>query len=292
MSFSLDVKGLQKNYKKFSLKDLSFSLEEGCIMGFIGPNGAGKTTTIKAILNQIKKDAGEITLWGKDNTAHEVELKNHIGVVLDEGHFYGHLTLKAMKNLIAPFYKNWNEKACQAYFDEFQLDEEKKISELSKGMRMKYAIALALSHEADLLIMDEPTSGLDPLVREELLEILQRFIQNERKSVFFSTHITSDLDKVADYIVLINDGSLLVSAPKDELLDSHSIVKGPMELLNTPLRESLIFAKENSFGFEALTGNKAAARKLLGDRAVFEKPTIEDIMLNYVRRGNAHAVLD
>lgn len=292
MSFSLDVKGLRKDYKKFSLKDISFSLEEGCIMGFIGPNGAGKTTTIKAILNQINKDAGAITLWGKDNAAHEVELKNRIGVVLDEGHFYGHLTMKAMKNLISPFYKSWNEKTYQAYLNEFQLDEGKKISQLSKGMRMKYAIALALSHEADLLIMDEPTSGLDPLVREELLEILQRFILNERKSVFFSTHITSDLDKVADYIVLINDGSLLLNAPKDELLDSHAIVKGPMELLNSTVRESLIGVKENSFGFEALTGDKVLTRRTFGDRAVFEKPTIEDIMLFYVRRGNPHAVLD
>jgi ABC-2 type transport system ATP-binding protein len=292
MSFSLDVNGLRKDYPKFSLKDISFSLEEGCIMGFIGPNGAGKTTTIKAILNQIKKDAGVIRLWGKDCAQHEVELKNRIGVVLDEGHFYGHLTLKKMKNLIAPFYRNWDDKAYQGFLSEFRLDESKKISELSKGMRMKYAIAIALSHGADLLIMDEPTSGLDPLVREELLDILQRFIQDERKSVFFSTHITSDLDKVADYIVLISDGELLLNEPKDELLERHALVKGPSELFDEAAKKLFVGARQNSYGFEGLTCDQSAVRKALAGKVILEKPTVEELMLFYIRRENTHGVLN
>lgn len=288
MSCALEIKGLQKNYKTFKLKQVSLSLEEGCIMGFIGPNGAGKSTTIKAILNQICIDGGEIRLWGHDNIKNESDLKTRLGVVMDEGHFYGHLSLKKMKNIIAPFYNNWNENTYRSYLDEFSLDENKKISELSKGMRMKYAIALALSHDADLLIMDEPTSGLDPLIREELLEILQRLIQDEKKSVFFSTHITSDLDKVADYIVLLNNGCVLLNEPKDDLLDRHLIVKGPSDLLDPSSESLFVSVKHNGYGFEALTSDKLSARRLFGDRAVFEKPAIEDIMLYYVRRDNGN----
>jgi ABC-2 type transport system ATP-binding protein len=287
---ALEVKNLRKKYDKFELKGVSFTLEAGLIMGFIGPNGAGKTTTIKAILNQVHKDSGEILLWGKDNVRHEIELKNRIGVVLDEGHFYGHLSLKRMKELIAPFYKTWDEREYRRRIADFQLDEGKKISELSKGMRMKYAIALALSHKADLLIMDEPTSGLDPLVREELLELLRRVIQDENKAVFFSTHITSDLDKVADRIALINDGKLLFDKTKDELMDAHAVVKGPLSLLNGPAEALFVGVRKSDYGFEALTGDRAAARKLLGEQAVFERASVEDLMLYYVRRDGAHAL--
>lgn len=292
MGNALEVKGLRKEYKSFRLEDISFSLEEGCIMGFIGPNGAGKTTTIKAILNQIRRDAGEIRLWGKDNIGSELELKDRIGVVQDEGHFYGHLTLAAMKSIVRPFYKSWNEREYARFIGEFGLNERQKISELSKGMRMKYAIALALSHEADLLIMDEPTSGLDPLVREELLELLTRLIQDERKSVFFSTHITSDLDKIADYIVLIDDGRLVLNAPKDTLLDSCAIVKGAPELLTETVRPYFIGIKVTGYGFEGLARDRTAIRHALGNRAVYERPTVEDVMLYYTRKENRHALSD
>ncbi len=287
---ALEVKNLRKKYDKFELKGISFTLEAGLIMGFIGPNGAGKTTTIKAILNQVHKDSGEILLWGKDSVKHEIELKNRIGVVLDEGHFYGHLNLKRMKELIAPFYKTWDEREYRRRVADFQLDEGKKISELSKGMRMKYAIALALSHGADLLIMDEPTSGLDPMVREELLELLRRVIQDENKAVFFSTHITSDLDKVADRIALISDGRLLFDRTKDELMDAHALVKGPLSLLNGQAEALFIGIRKSDYGFEALTADRAAARKLLGEQAVFERASVEDLMLHYVRRDGDHAL--
>ena len=287
---ALEIKDLRKQYGRFELKKVSFSLESGQIMGFIGPNGAGKSTTIKAILNQIHKDGGEILLWGKDNVRHEIELKNRVGVVLDEGYFYGHLSLKRMKNLIAPFYTAWDEREYRRYIADFRLDEGKKISELSKGMRMKYAIALALSHGADLLIMDEPTSGLDPMVREELLELLRRMIQDENKAVFFSTHITSDLDKVADRIALINEGRLLFNQPKDELLDGHAIVKGPLSALTGAAEALFVGVRKSGYGFEALTGDRAAARRLLGEETLFERPAVEDLMLYYVRRDNEHAL--
>ena len=287
---ALEVKNLRKKYDKFELKGISFTLESGLIMGFIGPNGAGKTTTIKAILNQIHVDSGEILLWGKDSVRHEIELKNRVGVVLDEGHFYGHLSLQRMKELIAPFYKTWDEREYQRRIADFQLDEGKKISALSKGMRMKYAIALALSHGADLLIMDEPTSGLDPMVREELLELLRRVIQDENKAVFFSTHITSDLDKVADRIALLSDGRLLFNQTKDELMDAHAVVKGPLKLLTAPAEALFIGIRKNDYGFEALTDDRTAARKLLGEQAVFERASVEDLMIHYVRRDGAHAL--
>ena len=292
MNSVLEVRDLTKNYKSFRLDRIGLSLEAGCIMGFIGPNGAGKTTTIRAILNQITRDAGEILLWGKDNMKYETELKNRVGVVLDEGHYYGHLTLRAMKNMIAPFYKNWNDAAYSRYIREFGLDEGQKISALSKGMRMKYGITLALSHEADLLIMDEPTSGLDPLVREELLEILQRFIQDERKAVFFSTHITSDLDKIADYIVFIHEGRILLNEAKDDMLDRHALVKGPAELMTDAVRPYFAGVKLSGYGFEGLARDRAAVRRTLGDRAVYERPAVEDVMLYYTRKDGPRAVSD
>ena len=212
-------------------------------------------------------------------------LKNRIGVVLDEGHYYGHLSIRRMTGIIAPFYKSWNDGTYRTYLHEFGLDESKKISELSKGMRMKYGIALALSHEADLLIMDEPTSGLDPLIREELLDILHGMIQDERKSVFFSTHITSDLDKIADYIVFINDGKMVLNEPKDELLEKYAVVKGPAELLSPSTGELFIGVKNSGYGFEALARDKTAVRRAFGSKVILEKPTVEDIMLFYTRKG-------
>jgi ABC-2 type transport system ATP-binding protein len=288
----MEIKGLTKQYKNFTLNNISFSLEEGSIMGFIGPNGAGKTTTIKAILNQITRDAGDITLWGKDNIRHETELKNRIGVVLDEGPYYGHLTLRRMTGIIAPFYKNWNDASYRSYLREFELDDTKKVSELSKGMRMKYSIALALSHEADLLIMDEPTAGLDPLVREELLDILQRLIQDAQKAVFFSTHITSDLDKIADYIVLLDNGELVFNEPKDVLLETYAVAKGPLDVLGLSSDALFIGLRKNSYGFEALTKHKTAVRRAFGDRVLLEKPTVEDVMLYITRKDTRHAVLN
>ena len=289
---ALEIKNLRKRYGTFELRDVSLKLTEGLIMGFIGPNGAGKSTTIKAILNQIQRDSGEILLWGKDNIAHETELKNRIGVVLDEGHFYGHLTIRRMKNLIAPFYKTWDEREYRRHIADFRLEENKKISELSKGMRMKFAIALALSHRADLLIMDEPTSGLDPMVREELLELLRRMIQDEKKSVFFSTHITSDLDKVADRIALINDGKILFNQTKDELLDGHAIVKGPLSALTGGAEALFVGLRKSEYGFEGLTAERAAARRMFGEGVVLERPTVEELMIHYVRRDTGHALAD
>lgn len=281
MNNILEVKGLKKAFENFSLNNVSFSLQEGCITGFIGINGAGKTTTIKAILGLVIKDGGSIKLFGKEIDKNQRELKNHIGVVLDEGYFYEDMSLLEMKSIIAPAYSNWDEAVFISYISRFRLQLKQKISTLSKGMRMKYGIALALSHHADLLIMDEPTSGLDPLVRSELMDILLEFMKEKGKSVFFSTHITSDLDKVADVLILIDKGKILLSEEKDILLDTHGLVKGDKALLNNKTRKLFLKLNETKYGFEGITNQKTAVLEQMKG-VLIERPTIEDIMLTYV----------
>lgn len=280
----LEIKNLKKDFKDFSLKNISFTLEKGFIMGFIGPNGAGKSTTIKLIMNLLKKDAGEIKVFGLDNVKNENEIKNRIGFVYDENYFYEELTISEMKRIIAPLYKNWSDECFNRYLKEFNLAPKKKIKELSKGMKMKFSLAIALSHQAELIIMDEPTSGLDPLIRNELLDIFSYLIQDENKGIFFSTHITSDLDKIADYVTLINDGEILFSTTKDEILDCYGLVKGKKEFLNEDTRKNFVGIKENQFGFEGLAKNRSSINKFIKDGIIIEKPSLEDVMLYCTRR--------
>lgn len=286
MSSILEITNVSKKFKGFELNNINITLERGYIMGFIGPNGAGKSSTIKLIMNLIKKDSGAIQVFGLDSVKNEIEIKEKIGFVYDENYYYEELTIHEMKNLIRPFYSLWDGAAFTNYVKDFNLPLKKKIKQLSKGMKMKFSLAIALSHHAELLIMDEPTSGLDPLVRSELLEILQSLMQDENKSVFFSTHITSDLEKIADYITLINNGEIVLSKTKDELIEDYCIVKGPKDRLVANIEEHLIGLKVNEFGFEALSKEKSEIRKIFGDSVLLEKPTIEDIMVFSTRRSD------
>ena len=206
MNDILKVENLNKSYGDFSLTDVTFSLPEGCITGFIGMNGAGKTTTLRTLLGLAKRNSGNIQLFGLDIEKNERQIKDRIGIVFDDGCFYDELSLAEMKGIISAAYTKWSEQDFKRYMDMFSLDPKKKINTLSKGMKMKYALALALSHNAELLIMDEPTSGLDPLIRTQLLEVLTGYME---KGVFFSTHITSDLDKIADMLIMINNGHII-----------------------------------------------------------------------------------
>lgn len=282
----LEITNLSKSYKDFSLKDINFTLERGYIMGFIGPNGSGKSTTIKLIMNLIKKDSGAINIFGLDNEQNDITIKNRIGFVYDENHFYEELTVKEMKDVISPFYSRWDEGVFNSYAKDFELPFNKQIKHLSKGMKMKFSLAIALSHHAELFIMDEPTSGLDPVIRSELLDVFQSLLQDENKSIFFSTHITSDLDKIADFITFIHNGEIVLSQTKDELLEEHCIVKGSKNQLNNNLPENFIGLKQNDFGFEALSRNKKEVIKQYGDSVMVEKPTLEDIMVFYTRRSD------
>lgn len=284
----VEMKGVNKRYKDFALQDVSFSIKKGYITGFIGPNGAGKSTTIKLLMNLIKRDSGDIFVFGLDNIAREKEIKERIGFVYDESYFYEELTIREMKRIIAPLYRRWDDLAFQRYIDSFELPTRRKIKHLSKGMKMKFSLAVALSHHADLIIMDEPTSGLDPVFRREILDILADIIQDEEKAVFFSTHITTDLDRIADYITFIDRGRIVFNSPKDEILEQYGIVRGAKELLDADTRKEFIGLRETTVGFEGLTSNVQMAEELFGDEALIETPSLEDIMF-YTVRGRRHA---
>lgn len=282
----LKLEGVGKQFSEFALEDVSFSLEPGFIMGFIGANGAGKSTTIKLIMNLLHLDEGKIKVFDLDSRKHEFEIKQRIGFVYDENHFYEDLTIREMTTVVAPFYKNWNQDLYQDLVQKFELPQKKKIKTFSRGMKMKYSLAIALAHDAELLIMDEPTSGLDPMVRSEFLDILSEIIQDERKSVLFSSHITSDLDRIADYITLIHDGRILFSESKDQLLEDYSLIKGGHELLDGRLEPYLVGMRENQFGFEGLVTGKNRVQALVQEQAILERPRLEDIMI-FSTRGNS-----
>lgn len=281
MTNVIEVSDLRKTYGVFGLHDISFSVPENCITGFIGVNGAGKSTTIKSILNLIKSESGSVHFWGMDMKNHEQEIKNRIGVVLDDGAFYEDLTMSEMKRIIAPAYTSWDEATYKITMEQFSLNPKQKISTLSKGMRAKYALALALSHHADLLIMDEPTSGLDPLIRSEFMKMLLDFMKQDGKSVFFSTHITSDLDRVADMLVMIHDGNIVFQEEKDLLLEKHRIAKGPGNLLTPQVREQFLSLDETGYGFSGISKDAAKLKSLCPD-VLLEKAQIEDVMLSYI----------
>jgi len=288
MDYILEVNKLRKEFKDFTLKDISFNLEPGYIMGFIGPNGSGKSTTIKLIMNLLKKNSGEIKVFGKDHLKYEKEIKDRIGFVYDENYYYEDLSIKQMKNIVASFYSQWDDRKFNNYIKEFDLNPRAKIKTLSKGMKMKFSLAVALSHNAQLIIMDEPTSGLDPVFRREILDILHEIIQDEKKSIFFSTHITTDLEQIADYITFINNGEVVFSQPKDDLIERYGLVKGGMDILDDNLRREFIGLRETSLGFEGLSSNIDRIKDKLGEDLLIEKASLEDIMVHSVR-GRANA---
>lgn len=218
----------------------------------------------------------------------EKEIKNRVGIVMDEGYFYEGLTMNEMKSIIAPSYSEWDNSAYKNYMDMFSLDPNQNISTLSRGMKTKFALVLALSHKPELLIMDEPTSGLDPLIRNDLLDIIAEFMENGGKGVFFSTHITSDLDKIADTLIMIDNGTIIFSKSKDELLENYRHVKGDNGLINDHTRQLFLYLNSTQYGFTGITDDYAAAKKVMPD-ALFEKASIEEIMLAYIRGGHANA---
>lgn len=282
----LEIKNLSKKYKDgFEIKDISFKLDKGYIMGFIGPNGSGKTTTIKLIMNLLKKDSGSIKVFGLDHIQHEKEIKDRIGFVYDESHFYEDMTMRQMRSIVEPFYSKWDNDTFNNYMKKFDLNPDLRIKKLSKGMKMKYSLALALSHNAELIIMDEPTSGLDPIFRREILDILYSIIQDENVSIFFSTHITTDLEKIADYVTYINDGSLVFSLSKDEVMEKYHIIKGDPDVLSQNLRNNLLGIRETKVAFEGLIDDINSIKELPKESIIIEKASLEDIMY-YTKKVN------
>lgn len=287
MDHIIAVENVSKSFKGFQLNNLSFSVKKGFITGFIGPNGAGKTSTIKLIMNLLAKDSGNIKIFGLDHVKNEKEIKERIGFVYADNHYYEHLTVQQIKKVIAPFYKSWDDPAFEHYIERFELPKNKKIKHLSKGMKMKLSLALALSHNAELILMDEPTSGLDPVFRNEILDILGEIMLNENKTIFFSTHITSDLEKIADYILFINKGKMVFSENKDDILNKYRIVKGGKELLDNDTRKMFVGLRETALGFEGLAFYSEQMEQDFQNVAFLEIPSLEEIMVYTVKGGSA-----
>ncbi|MDO3409762.1 ABC transporter ATP-binding protein [Saccharibacillus sp. CPCC 101409] len=281
---ALEVRHLHKKYADFQLKDVSFQLEKGYIMGFIGANGAGKTTTIKSILNMIRVDSGEIRVLGKNIAEHEMELKQDIGCAFGDIDFYTRSKIKTLTAITKKFYKNWSDDVYYSYLRRFKLDENKKIAELSRGMKVKYSLALALSHGAKLLILDEPTSGLDPVSRDDLLGVFQQLIMDGEISILFSTHITSDLEKCADFITFIQDGRIVASAEKNDLLESYRLLSGSEKQLHE-VKERLISYKINSFGFTGLIHTSDFDHSSDIHAAA---PSLEEIMIYFAKKEDVY----
>ena len=276
---SLIVKNLTKTYDTFTLDNISFSIPKGYIMGFIGENGAGKTTTIKALLNIITKDSGSVEVLGKNIEEYELEIKKNVGFVSGES-FYPKSKIKSITSVYKRFFEDWDEDVYQSYLKLFKLDSNKKIDELSKGMKMKYSIALALSHQAELLILDEPTSGLDPVARDNLLEIFQSIVEDGNVSILFSTHITSDLEKCADYITFIKEGKLIDSCSKDDLIDKYKLINGTKDQLSS-IQDKMIAHKVNAFGFTGLIKTELLDPK---SPVAVGQPSLDDIMIYYAEK--------
>lgn len=279
---ALTVSGLAKNYKEFSLSDVSFEVPQGAIVGLIGENGAGKSTTLNAILGLIHKDAGEISIMGSPIEELSLDMKEKIGVVFDGTNFSEELTPKKLNKLLKGIYTSWDEDFFVSLLKKLSLPFQKKIKSFSKGMKAKLSIAVAFAHHPKLLILDEATSGLDPIVRDHILDMFLDFVQDEENSILVSSHITTDLEKVADYIVFIHEGQLTFSKPKDELLEHYGIVKcgaAQFEALN---QQDIIAYRKQDYEWQVLVSDRQSAEKKY-PKAMVIPATIDEIMLLYVK---------
>ncbi len=279
MESVIEFRGVRKHYRGFQMPGLSFDVPRGYITGLIGPNGAGKTTLMKMVMNLVRRDGGEIRVFGMDCAREEARVKARIGYVPDEPACHEDMRLATIASAVAPFYERWDWGRFRGLAEEFELPLRKKWRTLSQGMKTKFSLALALSHDAELVLLDEPTSGLDPVFRRDLLERLSAIIQDERRSVLFSTHITWDLERIADYVTFIRRGEVVFSTSRDEVLERWAVVRGGRELLAPELAPLFRAVRTGAYGVEALTADGAEARRRLDSRAVVERATLEDIMV-------------
>ena len=282
----IEIKDVVKDYGDFKLDHISFSVPEGSVCGFIGQNGAGKTTTIKLILDIIKRDGGEIKVFGENIDVNSAALRENIGVVFDEMGFHDFMTAKDLNIMMKNIYKNWDEEQFFEYLKKFSLPSKKKCGDFSRGMRMKLQIAVALSHHAKLLVMDEPTSGLDPIVRNEMINIVRDFVVEEDHTILLSSHITGDLEKIADEVVFIDGGKIVLAGNKDEILEKHAILKCKKDEAALISKSLIVGMEQSSFGAEILVNDRNAAGKLYPEM-VLESAALEEIMIYYVnsKRG-------
>ena len=277
----IELKNVVRDYGDFKLDHISFAVPEGSVCGFIGQNGAGKTTTINLILDIINRDEGEINLFGKPVDQNHAYVREDVGVVFDEMGFHEFMTAKDINIMMKNIYKNWDEKVFFEYLRKFSLPSKKKCGAFSRGMRMKLQIAAALSHKAKLLIMDEPTSGLDPIVRNEMIGIFRDFVVEEDHTILLSSHITGDLEKIADEVVFIDGGKIVLSGNKDEILEKHGILKCKKEEASKVSETLIVGVEEEAYSTSILVNDRHTAAKLYPDM-VMEEAALEDIMIYYV----------
>ena len=285
MNSVLKISHLNKKYPSFSLKDVSFEVKPGQIMGFIGRNGAGKTTTLKCIMNLVHYESGEISAFDSDMTNNELENKQRIGFALSELNYYPNRTIRQLMDVTKRFYKNFDEKKFAEVCNLFNLSLDKKLEELSSGMKVKYSVAIALSHKAELLILDEPTSGLDPVSRDEILDIFRDIVKSGDRAILFSTHITSDLDKCASNITYIHDGEIIYSGQKKDFVNSYLFVVDKNN--NEDLKEHYIAYKEYEGKTEGLI-LKEKESIFKKKKVEIKEPDLEQIMVYIERSKNGN----
>lgn len=278
------VRDLCKQFDGFLLDHVSFQVPKGRIVGFIGENGAGKSTTINLILDELKRDNGQIQIFGMENTISSV--KEDIGVVFDECNFHDVFNVSDIEKILSRVYKSWDRNLYRQYLNKFKIPERKQIGSFSKGMKMKLSIICAMAHKPKLLILDEATTGLDPVVRDEMLDLFLEFIQDEECSVFFSSHITSDIQKIADYVILIHQGKIIFEEQKDNLVYNFGIVKCGKEKFSSISPDDYIIHRITNVSVECLVRDKEAIKHKYKN-VIVDNATLEDIMLFYIKGGAA-----
>lgn len=284
MNNILTLNNVNKKYVRsnFSIRDISFSLPEGSILGIIGENGAGKSTTMNCILNVLRKDSGKIEIFGKEMSDEDTEIREDIGVVYDSNNFPEYLTAKQLSRIFNKMYKRWDNFCFEGYLKRFGLPKSQKIKTYSRGMSMKLAIAVALSHESKLLILDEATSGLDPIMRDEILDVLLEFVKQENHSILFSSHITSDLEKIADYIVFIHNGEIILNKTKDELIYEYGVIRCSERDYRNIESEDILSSMKREYQMDVLISNKKLMEKKYKN-LIIDSVSLDEIMLLLVK---------
>ena len=292
MNSTLILKNVNKKYEKsnFAIKNISFSIPEGSIVGFIGENGAGKSTTMNCILNVIRRDSGTIEIFGREMTDEDIDIRENIGVVYDSNNFPEYLTAKQLADILGRIYSKWDDFCFKQFLRRFGLPESQKIKTYSRGMSMKLAIAVALSHDSKLLILDEATSGLDPIMRDEILDVLLEFVKQENHSILLSSHITSDLEKIADYIVFIHNGEIILNKTKDELIYEYGVIRCSENDFHNILSEDILSSMKKDYQIDVLIKNRKLIEKKYKNLIV-DSVSLDEIMLLLVK-GERNARID
>lgn len=292
MNSTLILKNVNKKYEKsnFAIKDISFSVPEGSIVGFIGENGAGKSTTMNCILNVIRRDRGTIEIFGREMTDEDIDIRENIGVVYDSNNFPEYLTARQLADILGRIYSKWDDFCFEQFLRRFGLPESQRIKTYSRGMSMKLAIAVALSHDSKLLILDEATSGLDPIMRDEILDVLLEFVKQENHSILLSSHITSDLEKIADYIVFIHNGEIILNKTKDELIYEYGVIRCSENDFHNILSEDILSSMKKDYQIDVLIKNRKLIEKKYKNLIV-DSVSLDEIMLLLVK-GERNARID